>query len=636
LSAGDRSSRPFRAFESQCEEALKTALDKVYPNISVKLPPLSVPPNPEFGELASSISFLLAKELRIKPGIVAQSLSEALDLSVYPLIERIEGVGGYLNFRLNFPSFTSLTLETVLKEGPNYGVVKTEKPRKVIVEHTSVNPIHPIHIGQARNSVLGDALARILKARGHTVSRHYYVDDVGRQSALIAYGYDKLGRPKPDMKPDHFIGAVYAITNCILELLKAEKEGSSGGEWREVAEELRDKHPLLFKELLEAIREDENPEEKVAELIRRYEAGEKEAKKLIREVCELCLIGFRETLSRLGIAYDSWDWESMFIWKGDVKRILEGLMKTPYVYEKEGVLEFDVNKAIDNFELRKKFGFKEDYEVPSLTLTRADGTSLYPTRDIAYSLWKFNRAEKVINVIGMEQKLPQLQLKMALYALSYKRFAENLIHFAYNLVRLPGQRMSGRRGRYVTLDEVIDEAEKRAFREVSERSPQLSRKEKRYIARFVGIGAIKYALVDVDPSKPVVFTWDRVLNFERNSAPYIQYSHARACSVIKKADRKPTQADYSLLREAVERELVLMLSRYPEVFLEAAENLKPHIIADFANNLADIFNSFYNSLPVIQAEPKGLSDARLVLVDAVRIVLANSLGLIGIHAPERM
>jgi arginyl-tRNA synthetase len=279
---------------------------------------------------------------------------------------------------------------------------------------------------------------------------------------------------------------------------------------------------------------------------------------------------------------------------------------------------------------------REDYEIPPLTLVRADGTTLYTTRDIAYTLWKFENADKVINVIGMEQSLAQLQLRIALHALGYGRNANNFIHFAYNLVTLPGYKMSSRRGRYITFDQVLNEAVERAYREVSKRSPQLSEQEKRNIADFVGLGAVRYALVDVDPAKPVVFTWDKVLNFETNSAPYVQYTHARACSILRKAARKPKEADFALLKEKIERDLVLHLASFPDTFIEATEYLKPNGISGFLNALADKFNTFYNALPVIRAKSKDLSDARLALTDSTRIVLHNALNLIGIVAPEKM
>ncbi|MCD6469576.1 arginine--tRNA ligase, partial [Candidatus Bathyarchaeota archaeon] len=446
--------------------------------------------------------------------------------------------------------------------------------------------------------------------------------------------------------------AIYAITNCLLEIRKlkkllkeksdrlshdeAQKIKMELDDWVAVAIDLQQRFPDLFDNLLDAINRVEDPESEVNILMRAYEMNEDWAVKLIREVSSICLEGFRQTLARANITFDSWDWESSFVWSGEVAKCLEALRKTPYVFREGEVLEFDAEGVAKDLKLKKVFGLKETYEIPSLTLGRSDGTTLYTTRDIAYSLWKFRRADRVINVIGMEQRLAQLQLKMALCALGYIKEARRLIHFAYNLVNFPGQRVSGRRGRYVTLDEVMDEAVSRAYKEVEKHSNGLTEEEKKKISEIVGIGAVKYALIETDPQKPVTFTWDRVINFEKNSGPYIQYSHARACSILRKASRKVEEADYSLLKEPIEREIVLMIAKFPEVFIEAADNLRPNIVADFANALADKFNTFYATLPVIKAEPRELSDARLLLVEAVKITLRNALNLIGIEAPERM
>jgi arginyl-tRNA synthetase len=448
------------------------------------------------------------------------------------------------------------------------------------------------------------------------------------------------------------VGKIYTITSCLVELNRLKKELELAkavspseevakitkqiDEWMSIAAEFEEKYPKLFGKLLAKIGEDANPEEEINRLNRAYEEGEPNAKKLVREVSGLCLQGFRETQERVEICYDSWDWESDFVWSAQVFEVLQKMKTSPFVYTEGGVLEFDAEKVVRVLNLKAKLGLREDYEVSPLTLVRADGSTLYTTRDVAYTLWKFDRAERVINVIGMEQSLAQLQLKIALYALGYAKYADNFVHFAYNLVALPGYKMSSRRGRYITFDAVLDEAVERAYEEVSKRSPQLSEKEKRDIANFVGIGAVRYALIDVDPSKPVVFTWDRVLNFETNSAPYVQYTHARACSILRKAARKPENADFALLKEKLERELVLSLASFPDTFIEATEYLRPNLIADFANALADKFNTFYNALPVIKAEPQELSDARIALTDAIRIVLHNALNLIGVVAPEKM
>ena len=646
---------PFGDFRNQCETLLLEALKESFPDLDVPSLTLDIPPIPQFGELSSSICFELAKKLRMAPLNIAEQLEEKANDKVlsFPLIESVKAEKpGYINFYVDLPELASLTFRSVKTLGFEYGYVKTDKPERIIVEHTSANPIHPIHIGHARNSTLGDSLARILEARGHTVFRHYYIDDVGRQSAIIAYGYKLLEKPKPEGKPDHYIGAIYSITSCMLEISRLKKVidetrkyPSKTGEiqmlqrelddWVAVAAELKEKFPKIFQKILDKFSCAENPELEVNRILREYERGEKETRDLIRKLSKICIEGFKQTFARCGISIDSWDWESTFVWSGDVNRCLEALQKTPFVFKEAGVLELDAEAVAENLGLKEAFGIRKDQEIPSLTLIRADGTSLYTTRDIAYSIWKFRKADRVINVIGMEQKLSQLQLKLALCALGRIEEAKRLIHFAYNHVRLPGRRMSSRRGQYVTFDELIDEAVARAYSEVSKRSPSLDEKTKRRISEIVGVGAVKYALVETDPLKPVIFTWDKVLNFERNSAPYIQYSHARACSILRKTSRVES-GDLKLLKEQIERDLILMISRFPEIFIDAAENLKPHLIAEYANSLADKFNTFYAALPVIKAEPPELSMARIMLVDAVRITLHNALNLIGIEAPERM
>jgi arginyl-tRNA synthetase len=647
---------PFAAFRSECKNSLAYALNKLLPEVQITDLALEKPPNPQYGQLASSLCFELAKKVSQKPLALAEHLVKAIDKSKFSLVEKVSSAGGgYVNFHVDFAKFSAVTLSSVTKLDAKYGFIKTEKPLKIIVEHTSANPLHPITIGTARNPVLGDTIARLLTSRGHTVHRHFYIDDVGRQSSVIAYGYEKLGKPKPEEKPDEFIGKIYTITSCFVEInrLKRELERAKTvaadeeilkitrelDDWMAIAADLKDRYPELFETLLTRIGEDENPETAIKILNQAYEAADKKARGLVRTVSDLCLEGFRETLGKIGVVIDSWDWESDLMWSGRVEEVLQQLKKSRFTHAEGGVLEFDAEKVVRELGLWQRLGLREGHDIPSLTLVRADGTTLYTTRDVAYTLLKFEKAEKVINVIGMEQSLAQLQLRIALHSLGYGKYADSLVHFAYNLVTFPGYKMSSRRGRYITLDEVLDEAIKRAYEEVSKRSPQLSNGEKQKIADFVGTGAVRYALVEVDTSKPVMFTWDRVLNFERNSAPYVQYTHARACSILRKAAREPAEPAYEQLKEDLEREMIITLASFPDTFVEATEYLKPNLIADFANDLADTFNTFYSArarFPVINAKPRGLSDARLALTDSVRIVLRNAMNLIGVLAPERM
>ena len=423
------SPNPFDQFRMECRTALANALKKVLPEIQQPTITLNKTPNIDFGQLASSLCFELAKKLNQKPLVLAEQLVAAVDTSSFDLIEKVAPAGaGYINFHVNFAKFTALTLESIKQLNYEFGFVKTDSPLKIIVEHTSVNPLHPIHIGQARNPMLGDALARILQLRGHMVSRHYYIDDVGRQSSVVAYGYDKLGRPKPTEKADLFVGKIYTVTSCIVEinrlkrvrdqaaiadnveaLAKANKEID---EWMSIAVELKEKHPVLFEALTAKIGEDQNPELEISRLNLAYENGEPNAKHLIREVSDLCLEGFRQTMQRVGVTYDSWDWESDFVWSTQVNEAMTQLKESPFIFNEKGVLQFDADKAAKILNLKSKLGLNENSEVPPLTLVRADGTTLYTTRDIAYTIWKFKHAQKVINVIGMEQSLAQLQLNL--------------------------------------------------------------------------------------------------------------------------------------------------------------------------------------------------------------------------------
>jgi arginyl-tRNA synthetase len=613
---------------------------------------LQIPPSSQFGDLASSICFEMAGKLNILPQRLAAEVVQNLDCSKTVLVKNVQAINGYINFLADDPQFSCLTLETARTLGNSYGSIKVSSPVKIIVEHTSVNPAGPIHVGTARNSILGDSLARLLRVRGHDVATHFYVDDVGRQIAVLAYGYRLLKNRKPIGKADRWIGLVYAITSCIVEIERLKQELNlldvddvsiesanklrlNLDDWVSAAADLQERDKNLFVTILNGIQDDGNPDKSIANIMRLYEKKDVEITRLIREVVELCLNGYKETYRRVGIEWNNWDWESDLVWRGAVSEVVNRLAKSPYSVSSTGALALNVNAVADEMQLKNRFGISPLYELPHLILTRSDGTTLYSTRDIAYSLWKLDRADKVINVIGIEQTLAQLQIRIALGLLSSPAAAERMTHYTYDLVKLPGYKMSKRRGRYITFDEILDEAVNRALDEVNRRSPTLSSKTKMLIADAVGIGAVKYALLNVAPSKQVTFTWDKVLNFDINSAPFLQYAYARACNILGKAEAAICP-EYALLSKPVELALVRKIALFPENVISAADSLSPSLITEFVYALASIFNSFYASFPVLAAEPPGLRDARLALVDSVRITLKNSLDLIGIKALERM
>jgi arginyl-tRNA synthetase len=646
----------FSEFKAQCKQALKEALEKLKLISKVETLILTEPSSLKFGELTSSICFELSKKLNINPMELTEEIVKNINLNEerFNLIEAVEQAGGgYINFKLNYSLAIKKVAEALIKEKESYGLVKTINPKKIIVEHTSVNPVHPIHIGQARNSVIGDAISRMLKARGHQVYRHYYVDDMGRQTAIAAYGYKKLGEPEILEKPDLFFGKIYSIMNCLLEIqkiklamenIKNQPEKNEEyielnrklSEWVSIALELEEKYSDIFDKLSKAVVKSKvSVEEEVNNLIRKYEEGDLEAKKLIRKVSQLCLNGFKETLAKMEVEFDSWDWESDLVWSGEVKKILNQIAATPYIFKSKGALELDVEKAVEEFSLRSLLNISSSYHLPSLTLVRSDGTTLYITRDIAYTIKKFNLADEVINVIGAEQSLAQLQLKIALFCLNKSDLALKLKHLAFGLVELPGFKMSSRRGRFVTLDEVIDEAMKRAYQEVSKRST-LSEEEKMDIAKRISIASIKYALLSVEPLKTVIFSWDKVLNFERNSAPFINYAYTRAIGILKKAGKIPKEVNGDKLTHPLEKEIILKIIKFPEFFKNSVDNLKPEDLVNFANSLAEKFHEYYEKVDVTHVPEKELKEARVFLIYVVKVVIKIVMELVGIKLAEKM
>jgi arginyl-tRNA synthetase len=643
---------PYAAIRSLCIESVRDAIQEVY-SIGLADVYLETPPNLELGEFAYPC-FDLAKKVGKKPREVAQELTEYVSKTRIKGVQTVEVAGaGYLNFKLDYEHLGETTLEAVRKLAEDYGSDPI-KPIKTLVEHTSANPIHAIHIGQARNALLGDVLSRILKKRGHPVRRHFYIDDMGFQVAIATFGYQKMAMTRPPGKPDIWLGKVYTATNCLLEInrLKKEIEESRSDpeqdaksrllikeldDWVSVASELQDKESEIFEKLTDAIKSVEDPLDKIARADRAYEDAQPGAVRPRRKMCELALKGFRETFKRVGIEIDSWDWEGeITVWSGRVDKIVETLEKTPFSFHEGNSHAVDVNQAANTLKIRQDLQIPEGYELAPLTLTRSDGRTLYPTRDVAYTLWQFEHADRVVHVIATEQVLAVIQVKIALWLLGKKNLAKNFIHFDYDLVNLPGFTISSRRGRYVRFDDLIEESVKRARQEVQKRSPHLPEAKKKQIAEAVGIGALKYAFTAISPHKPITFNWEQVLNFERNSGPYIQYSHARAANILAKARKKPTKADGTLLSQPQEKRLIYHIARFPEVVNLAADSHRPELVADFANKLADDFNVFYDTLPVLKAKSTKLRNSRLGLVQAVKTTLSNALDLLGIAAPSRM
>ena len=643
-------SDPLILLRNDCQLTLTETVAQLYPEVEIPYQKFAQTPNPTMGELSSSICFQLAKELKQKPADIAVQLVKSFKPK--GLMLSAEAINGYINFHADPEKFGRLVIETACLYS-EFGFIKIEKPKKVMVEHTSANPIHPLTIGHARNGILGACLAEMIKLRGHELSIHFLVNDMGRQVALATYGWSLLGQLEPNIRGELFVGAIYASTNVNIELKRVAKELKVAEEKEDLnmmvelqeerekfeaaATDLEKSYPYVFTSLKEKIKFIDNPMADVIKLNTSYENNELETVKVVRSLVQICLDGFKQSLGEMGITYDSFDFESNLVWAKKADIVLEALKKSNFVELNEGAIVLDCNNVANIYKLKEAWGLSISHEIPHLVLVRKDGTTLYTLRDIAYSIYKFDecKVDQVINVIGQEQALAQLQLRIALVALGKRWMGDSQRHYGYEFVKLPEGKMSGRLGRFVTLLDVVDKSIELAFEEVTKRTPDMPEEQRRNIARMVGYGAVKYTLLSVDSNKTVIFDWAKALNFETNSAPFIQYSHARCCNILKKALEKP-KANYSLLTNIKEKELIMLIASFPEIFTSAADELKPGIITSYANTLADKFNSFYQSIRVLNANNAELIGARLALVDATRVVLHNSLQVLGIEAPERM
>ncbi|HEY9204635.1 MAG TPA: arginine--tRNA ligase, partial [Candidatus Methanoperedens sp.] len=560
-------------FKNEVSSVLSIALEKA----GFKTSDLSLSESPH-ADIASSVAFRLAPEYKKSPKEISDKIYSHIKIPPDSYIERAEKAGPYINF---FTSrvFLNETVLRVLLERENFG--NLDSKGKFILEHTSANPDGPLHIGHIRNSVIGDTLARILKRAGFEVETQYYINDMGRQIAVVVWGLSNF-RFDSTKKTDHAIAEVYINAN---KSLVDEKEHS--------------------------------PE--VDGIMKKYEMGDPATIDKFKNAIDTAMQGIKESLNRMNISHDKFVWESMFVRSGEVNRMIERVKETGRADIKDGALMVDLKN--------------EGIQKP-LVIQRSDGTSLYTTRDLAYHEWKSSECDRMIDILGADHKLISSQLKAVLRILGLKE--PEIVIFEF--VSLPEGSMSTRRGVFISADELLDQVERAAYEEVNRRRPETDEDFKKKVAAFVGIGAVRYDIIRVSPEKATTFDWKEALDFEKQGAPFIQYAHARACSILKNAQDEgfvPEKFDPGLLVEEQEITLIKKIAGFENVIDNAARELKPNLMAIYARELADAFNQFYRYVPVLGGEPE-YKASRLALVDCSRIVLANALDTLGIIAPESM
>ena len=583
-------------FRAACVSAVKNALIAMGAPDDLKI----VTEFPDNGADLAVPCFTFSKALKCAPQKIADEICSKIDPGNG--IVSVSSLNGYVNFVADpVPIVTGL-----LKEGAERKAdIGRSAPTgiRVNVEHTSTNPTGPVHVGRARNPIIGDTLARCLRMRGHDVTTEYYVNDVGKQVVTLAWGVanttdeearqEMMSSENPDErdKVDHRLVYCYRVATKKIH----------GNE----AEGIPPNHDL---------------ENQVSDMMRRFENGDREVIDYVGNVARTMLEGINATLADMNVTLDRYTWESAVIADGAARRIADRLSASPYA----GVSD-DGARYVD----LKDFGIHG--KNTKFTFTRADGTTLYTTRDLAYHEDKFSRSDRVIDVLGEDQKLGSQQLCAALQIMGEEKRPETLF---YAFVSLPEGRMSTRKGVVVYLDDLLEEARARAYDEIKKRRSDLSEEKMREIARAVGTGAVRFNIVRVGADKQLVFKWEDALNFDGNSGPYLQYVHARACSIIRKAGEFERDCDGSKLTDEYEIRLAKELSRFSEVLKEIDESKRVNLLPAYAHDLAAAFNQFYTQINVLNSGE--CRNARLTLVECTRYVLASVLYCLGIEAPEEM
>ena len=538
--------------------------------------PLSTPPDSAMGDY-SVPCFRLAKGAGMAPVPLAQRLRDALlerDLADFG-ITRVDNHGPYLNFHLARGDVASRVIGSVLRERAGYGSGGSGTGGRALVEHTSINPNASPHLGRARNAWIGDTLVRLLRFEGYHLEVRFFVNDVGRQIALLVLG---VGDRTPGFN----------------ELLQ------------------------IYVEANRRLQADPGLGAQVTQLLERLESGDAATRAAFRRVVEISVRGMREVFADADVRYDSFDYESDYLTPERSRKLVEQLRSTGRLFEDEH------GRLVLNLE-----GFELPSRNPVLVITRGNKTSLYVLRDMAYTLDKVAAAADLnLVVLGEDQKLYHRQLQAALSLLGTD--APTPVH--YSFVLLGEGSMSSRQGNLVLLEDFVAEAKRKAAAELQARGHAADPA----VAKAVAYSALKYSFLRVANDKQVVFNWDQAMSFEGESGPYLLYSHARICSVLRKYGKElPAGADFTALTARPEAELIKLLDAMPDQVARALRIRSPHVLANYAFAVARQFSTFYHACPILQ-EAAPLREARLLLAAATRQVLANCLRVMGIEPLQRM
>lgn len=539
---------------------------------------LEKPKHEEHGDLAFP-TFQLAKVFRKNPAAIAAEIAKDFSSEI---VEKVDVVGPYLNFYLNKGAVSAQVLKQILSKKGNYGALHIGEGRNVPIDMSSPNIAKPMSMGHLRSTVIGNALANILEKIGFNPVKINYLGDWGTQFGRLITAYKLWGEEE----------AVRA--NPIAELNE------------------------LYVRFHEELEEAPELEEVGRSWFRKLEAGDPEATELWRWFREESLNEFNKVYERLGVTFDSYNGESFYNDKMD--EVVE-------ILEEKNLLVEDQGAEVVRL---------EEHDLQPALIKKQDGATLYITRDIASALYRkrtYDFAE-ALYVVGQDQIYHFRQLKAVLDEMGYE-WEEDIYHVIFGLISIDGEKMSTRRGKVVLLEDVLDEAVMRAAKQIDDKNPELENKKE--VAEQVGVGAVVFHDLQHDRRNDFNFNLDDIVQFEGETGPYVQYTRARALSILKKAGVKPEdfnqQAEFSLT-DSYSWSVVKLIQSFSSVLERAYREYEPSVIAKHALSLAQAFNRFYANVRVLDDSPE--RESRLALVYAVALMLEEDLRILGVQAPDEM
>ncbi|MFL2948905.1 MAG: arginine--tRNA ligase [Candidatus Poseidoniaceae archaeon] len=513
--------------------------------------------------------FPFAKQMGQAPPQIAEAIATAMP--PHEAIGEVNAVAGYLNIKASPAWLAKSILHSPSTSGHPFGECQPTG-RKILIEHTSANPNGPFHVGRARNAILGDSLVRLHRLFGNEVRAEYYVDDMGKQVGVLAWALANLSSDEVE------------ATLAGREPLNPKWAGKADHQrvrWYQAAQVIRQERA-----------DKEEIEQEIGRMVHASEHGDQQVLDDFQAAYQPVLDGMLTTLARLGIGFDTFTKESMFVTNGDVGRLMEQFRS------------FDIHGTADNGAEFLDLGARGLKGKTEFFFRRGDGSSLYATRDIAYHMWKWQQCDDLINVLGEDHKLQAKQVGMTLTELQQK-VPEVMF---YSFIKLPEGKMSTRKGNVVFMDDLLEEASEQAAAVVGALRPDYERDQVKEIADAAGKSAVRFNIIKVSPEKGFTFRWEEALAFEGGSAPFIMYSHVRACSILRRCEKEGVDVAEEMAKSDVEIPdemssgmigLLRSLAVHNDVLAKAVNDRRPHLFANQLLHLATCFNAFYRDCMIV-------------------------------------